>query len=127
MWKNLVAMLIVTALSAGVCAFALIRMDQVTDEMEEMRMMVMDLAEAGDIEGAKAGLGQMAGAWSRHEQVMEMLAPHEQLHEITVLIIEGDANLTAGDRDDFNRSMALLGEAVNHLREEEQLKLTNIL
>ena len=118
MWKNLVAMLIVTAL---------IRMDQVTDEMEEMRMMVMDLAEAGDIEGAKAELGQMAGAWSRHEQVMEMLAPHEQLHEITVLIIEGDANLTAGDRDDFNRSMALLGEAVNHLREEEQLKLTNIL
>lgn len=127
MRKNLIAMLAVAALSVGICVFALMWTERVIDRIDDMRMEVMDMAEAGDVEGAKAKLGQMAEAWEHHERVMEILTAHGQLREIATLIIEGDANLTAGDRDDFNRSMALLGEAIHHLYEEERLSLTNIL
>lgn len=127
MLKNLIAALTVIVLSIGICAFSMGWTEKVTEEIDAMRVDVVKMAEAGDVEGAQAKLGQMAECWSRHERVMEVLASHEQLHEIAELIVEGDANLSAGDRDDFARSMALLGEAVRHLYEEERLTLTNVL
>ena len=56
-----------------------------------------------------------------------MLAFHDLLHEISELMIEADANLTIEDVDDFYRSMALLGEALAHLLQDERLTLSNIL
>lgn len=127
MLKNLIAALTVIVLSIGICAFSMGWTKKVADEIDEMRMEAANMAEAGDTEGARAQLSRMAESWSRHERVMEILASHEQLHDITELIIESDANLYAGDGDDFVRSMALLGEAVRHLYEEERLTLTNVL
>lgn len=127
MRKNLIAMLTVAAVSVGICVFSQIQIENAVDEMDKMRMEVMDLAENGDTKGAEAGLGRMAERWIRYEGILEMIAQHEQLQEITELIIESDANLTAEDSDDFRRSMHLLGEAIRHLMEEEKLKLTNVL
>jgi hypothetical protein len=69
----------------------------------------------------------MAGVWTEQERLLAVLVSHEALHDITALIIEGHANLTAGDTDDFARSMALLGEALRHLHAEEELVLSNLL
>lgn len=127
MRKNWIAMLAVTLFCVGVCAHSLTHVTRVSGQMDAMRMEVMDMAEQGDIDGAQAGLGRMAEAWSRCEPVMETILQHDALREIAMLIIEGDANLTAGDRDDFNRSMALLGEAIDHLCAEERPGWSNIL
>lgn len=127
MKATLIAMLTVGILSVGVCVFSVLMIGHVAEEMETMRTEVLDLMDAGEISAAKERLQQMAQMWSRHEGTLAVLSQHDDLHAITELLIEGDANLAADDLDDFNRSMALLGEAVHHLQEEERLSLSNIL
>lgn len=127
MRRTLITMLVVLALSVCICMVDVLLIHHVTGEIDEMRVDVLRLVEAGDGQGAQVQLAQLAEMWSRHERTLEILAPHEDLHRITELIIEGDANLEAGDHDDFNRSMALLGEAIRHLYEEERLILSNVL
>lgn len=127
MKATLISMLAVVALAAGICIFSVMRIGQVTDEMEQMRTEVMKLSDAGEIRAVQERLRQMTEKWSGEEAWLAMLVSHEQLHEITDLLIEGDANLKADDLDDFSRSMALLGEAIDHFYEEERLRLANIL
>ena len=124
---TLISMLTVTFLAVGICILSLSVIGQVTSEADDARMEVMDLIEAGETGKAHMRLKQMAEAWGGHEEMLAILAPHDALHRITELIIEGSANLEAGDLDDFNRSMALLGEAIHHLHEEERLSVANVL
>lgn len=120
-------MLAVAAAAAGICAFSLIMIGHISDEMEEIRVSVLERIDAGDQEGAREELGQMKETWGRNEKLLAVLTSHDDLHEIAELIIESGAHLDAGDPDDFVRSMALLGEAIEHLHREEKLSLSNIL
>lgn len=124
---TLISMLAVAALVGAVCVFSLLMIGHVAGEMEEMRVSVLDRIDAGDREGAREELGRMKEMWGRHEDVLAVLASHDDLHEITELIIESAAHLDAGDPDDFTRAMALLGEAIEHLHREEKPSLSNIL
>lgn len=127
MRRTFISMMIVLILSVCVCIFDVLLIGHVTTEIDTMRVEVLQMVEAGDLDGARERLAQLAEMWSRHESTLEIIAPHEDLHNITELIIEGDANLEAFDQDDFNRSMALLGEAIDHLYSEERLTLSNVL
>jgi len=120
-------MLAVAAVAAGICVFSLLQIGHVSEEMEQMRVAVLERYDAGDHEGAREQLGRMKEMWGRQEEVLAVLAAHDDLHEITELIIESGAHLDAGDPDDFSRSMALLGEVIEHLHREETPRLSNIL
>lgn len=124
---TLISMIAVTALAVTVCGYSLTLFGQATGGMEEMRTEVLERIAQEDAEGARELLDRMEEMWSRQEAVLAVLAAHDALHEISALIIEGRANLEAEDLDDFNRSMALLGEALDHLHQEERLRLANIL
>ena len=126
MKRCLVSMLVVLALSMAVCLSSFLVMRHVAEEIEAMRMEILDLAEAGDMDGAAERITQMAEMWERHEPLLEAISPHETLHAVMELIIEADANFTVRDMDDFNRSMRLLGMALEHLYLEERLRLENI-
>ena len=127
MKMTLVSMLAVALLAGCICCFSLTRIERATVEIDGMRTEVLELIDADRTHEARDRLRGMAEAWSRWEQELAVLVPHDMLHEIAGLIIEGDANLGAGDLDDFNRSMAMLGEAIRHLYEEERPALNNIL
>ena len=127
MKRCLIAMLTVFALSLGVCLASFFVIRHVAEEMEGVRTEVLRLIEGDETERAKERLTQMAGIWRDHERLLEAISPHETLHSVTGLIIEAHANLDARDMDDFNRSMLLLGEAIEHLYLEERLRIENIL
>lgn len=127
MRATMISMLVVAALAVGICLYSLGEIGQATEEMDAMRTEVMEMVEKDELQRAHERLGRMEEIWRGHEEMLAVLAPHEALHEITRLIIEGKANLEADDLDDFNRSMALLGESLEHLHLEEQVRLFNIL
>ena len=126
MKRCLIAMLAVLALSLGVTLTSFFVMRHVAEEMDAVRTQVLDLAEAGETGRAAERITQMAEIWKGHEALLEAISPHETLHAVTQLIIEADANLAAGDYDDFNLSMNLLGLAIEHLYLEERLRVENI-
>ncbi len=126
MRRCFISMLVVLSLSLGVCLASFRTMRHVAEEIEAMRVEIMDFAEAGQNGRAAERLAQMAEMWKRHEPLLEAISPHGTLHDVTELIIEADANLTSRDLDDFNRSMKLLGVAIEHLYLEERLRMENI-
>ena len=126
MKRCLIAMLAVLALSLGVALTSFFVMRHVAEEMEAVRTQVLDLAETGETARAAERITQMAENWAGHEPLLEAISPHETLYAVTELIIEADANLAAGNYDDFNLSMNLLGLAIEHLYLEERLRVENI-
>lgn len=127
MKRTLAAMVIALLLSLGVCVGSMVLIRHTAGEIEAMRMEAVDLMERGDDEGAAAKLVEMADMWAKHEPLLELVAEHEALHEVRNLLVEADANLAAGDHDDLNRSMKLLGLALEHLFGEEELRIGNVL
>lgn len=123
---TLISMLAVAVLAGGICFFSLNLVEQTAEEMDGMRLEVLREMDAGDVQRAQQRLREMAEAWSRRERTLAVIVPHDALHRITELIIEGGANLAAEDADDFSRSMALLGEAIRHLHEGERPGPENI-
>ena len=127
MKRNWIPLIVVCLVCLGICIASLACIRSIVDEMDKKRMGVMELLEANDAEGAFQALSEMALFWKKYESRLESIAFHEALHDITVYLVEADANLQIGDKDDFYRSMALMGEALSHLYEEERLRLSNIL
>ena len=127
MKNSWIALLLVAAMSLGLCVASTSIIRQTVEEMDRRRLGVLEALECGDPEEAFSQLSEMAARWQAREPHLEMLAFHDLLHEISELMIEADANLTIGDTDDFYRSMALLGEALSHLLQDERLTLSNIL
>ena len=127
MKRILISMALVALLSAGICAFSLLFTRHACGEIDGMRAEVLNFLDRDDVSAAHRRLRQLAEAWGKYEPTLEILVRHDDLHKIAELIIEADANLGAGDRDDFLRSMALLGQALRHLTDEEELRLSNIL
>ena len=127
MKRRLISMLVVLALSLAVCLMSLLAICSAANEIEAMRTETLKLVEAGDLDRAGERIAQMAEAWKRHEPLLEAIAPHETLHAVTQLIVESDANLESRDLDDLNRSMKLLGLAIEHLYLDERFRLENIL
>ena len=127
MKSSWIALIVVAALSVGLCLGSTSLIRSTVEDMDARRLGVLETFEAGDTQGAFAQLTEMAAIWKAQEPTLEMLAFHDLLHEISELMIEADANLTIEDVDDFYRSMALLGEALAHLLQDERLTLSNIL
>lgn len=127
MKSSWIALIVVALVSIGLCLGSTALIRSTVEDMDARRLGVLETLEAGDTQGAFAQLTEMAAIWKTREPTLEMLAFHDLLHEISELMIEADANLTIEDVDDFYRSMALLGEALSHLLQDERLTLSNIL
>lgn len=127
MRMTLISAACVLALSLAICILSLALLGGVVTEMDELRVRVMELFEAGDYEAADVRLAQMATTWQDNESMLEIIAQHEDLHTVTTLITEANVDIATGDFDGFQRSMSLLGEALRHLMSEEELRLSNVL
>ena len=127
MKRTLISMLAVLTLCVTGCILAQITLEKVVAEMENKRMEIVERYESGDKEGARECFVQMAEIWEKRMPVLETMLSHGELHEIKVRIVEARADFETDGADDFIRSMAVLGEVMGHIYEEERLKLSNVL
>ena len=124
---KLIATIVVLVLSVAICAFSMWFAFTEIDKMEYQTSLVYECMDRGDREGAREALAQMATQWEKAGPILRSLTPHEDLHSVIIQYVEATSNLETDDDDDFMRSMALLSEALDHLREHETLSLPNLL
>jgi len=122
-----VAMILVLLLAIAVCWVSLAFTEHVVGEIDVMRVKVLELQERGDMPAAQEQLTQLSAAWARYAKLLEMTSSHEDLHSITELIISADSDLRNGDIKDYRRSMALLGELIDHILDVQRLMITNVI
>lgn len=123
----LIAALVVAVATAGFCCWGVAYIDEATDELSDLAIELMHYAEAEDYERAQDTITTMASQWAKHRPVLEILTDHEDLHTVTEHLVEGEIHLKHRNSNDFYRSMALLDEALRHIRDSEKLSPENLL
>lgn len=123
----LIAALTVAIATTALCCWGVSYIDEATDELSDLAIELMHFAEAEDYEGAQDTITTMASQWAKRRPILEILTDHENLHTVTEHLVEGEVHLKHRNSNDFYRSMALLDEALRHIRDAEKLSPENLL
>lgn len=125
--KRLTIMVAVTlVLSLAVCTAGLYALNRVLDQAHSMTTDICMHMERGNEAAAEEGLVHLATFWEEHLSLLEMLCEHDDLHEVQERIIQAENCARYTDMEDFFVSVMLIGESVEHIRDEEALRLTNL-
>lgn len=126
--KNVtVSMLIVALLAAGVCVFAVNTVEAACSAVERLCVQAKQLSEHGLTEQALEAARQMLFGWRRYEGRLTAVLPHSTIGEVELLLLEAQADILAGEAEDFLSDMMLLEELLKNIRSEERLHMSNIL
>lgn len=126
MKRLIVTTAIVLALSLGLCTWSLVTLNGILDEAHGYTVRVFTQMEKGDVTAAREGLVALANLWDERMTLMEILCAHDDLHEVKERIIQAEICISYTDMEDFYASVSLIGEAIEHIRDGEALRLTNL-
>ena len=126
MRSMLIALLVVVALAAGVCACARAHVLRSTDELEDMRAAAAERLRVDDARGALQAIAALERRWAEAAPSLEIFASHDALHEVACELSDARACLEAGDVDDCLRSLVQLGGSLEHIRAAEEISLANL-
>lgn len=126
MKRTLILTLAVLVAALAVCAASLAALNGVVDEAERLQSLAVLAAQEGRTDDAKSLLVALAEHWRERAGLMELLASHDALHDVDAAIAEAQICLECDDHDDFLRTMSALRAGLEHLKDEEALRLSNL-
>lgn len=108
------------------CTWSLIAINSILDEAHEYTVEVFVQMEQGNVIAAREGLTALANLWAQRATLLEMLCAHDDLHEVKERIIQAQICISYTDMEDFYANVSLIGEALEHIRDGEALRLSNL-
>ncbi len=127
MRRKLIGVAVVTAIAVAFCLACLVLVNHVIGRMEALSMEAQDFVERGQTREAAAKMTQLAEEWQRFRPFLEMLISHNEMHTVVDRYVEAQSHLMRGQMDDYFVSMATLQESLDHIRQQEQVRLGNVL
>jgi len=110
----------------ALCIASTILVHSLLDEMALLHEETLSCTDNDDPKGALVALTNMARLWSDSGVWLEMLADHEDIHNVREQIVSAKALLENDDMAQYRQSMALVREGLDHIRRAEALSLSNI-
>ena len=126
MRRALILTLSVLAVALAVCTASLLALNHTVAEAERLQSLAVLAVQEGRAAEAKTMVVELAEYWRDHGALMEMLASHDALHEVGAAIEEAEICLECEDHDDFLRTMSTVRAGLEHLRDEEAVRLSNL-
>ena len=102
-------------------------LERASGELAEMNMSVQSSLDGGDMRGAQSAIDRMKGYMKRQEGIMSIMGDHNELHEIKESLAELERFTKGGNKVDAQAKSELLGLMIEHLPENNRLRLRNIL
>jgi len=124
--RLLITTIAVFAACIALCTWSLITRNGILDEAHDHTVEVFAQMEQGNVIAAKEGLVALANLWDEKMTLLEVLCAHDDLHEVKERIIEAEICISYTDMEDFYSNVSLIGEALEHIRDGEALRLTNL-
>lgn len=118
---------LVLASAAAICVGALWYLNGVLEEAHGLSTEIFVSMEEGNITAVREKLVELAAVWEENSGLMETFCDHDDLHEVKQRIIEAEICMQYTDMEDFYSSIALIGEGIEHIRDEEALSWTNLM
>ena len=126
MRRTLILTLAVLACALAVCALSQATLNDTVEQARQLRAEALLAENGGDVERAGALLSQLAQLWQDRAGLLEKLASHDALHDVDAAIAEAQICLECEDHDDFLRTMSTVRAGLEHLKDEEALRLSNL-
>ena len=127
MKQTLISALCVFLAVAAICTSSLYFIYSTADAAETLRMQSLERADTDDEDGAKEYLMKLAGLWRQSKPLFEIMVDHSTIHDVASHITDARISLERGFLDDYYKAMALMGEAIEHIRSHEGLSWSNLL
>ena len=109
------------------CTASMWTLNRLLDEAHDMSVEIFTAMETGDINHARETLVALANLWDDHAVMLETLCDHDDLHNVKERIIQAQICIEYTDMEDFYSTVALIGEGIEHIRDQEGLTWTNLL
>ncbi len=126
MKRTLILTLAVLAAALAVCWASQAALDGAVDEAQRLQSLAVLAVEERRFSDAKSLMVALAEHWAGRATLMEMLASHDALHDVDAAIAEAQICLECADHDDFLRTMSTVRAGLEHLKDEEALRLANL-
>jgi hypothetical protein len=127
MRAKLIGVILVAVVAVSFSLTCLFVVQHAADQVEKLSMEAQDLVEQGKMEDGIAKMTQLASEWMRHQPFLEMLISHDEMHAVVERYTEAVINLRRDHLDDYFKSMALLEEMLDHIRDQERVRWGNVL
>ena len=127
MKQRLLIVVVMTAFSLALCLFSLFYVRISMAELAALRLTLEEQADAGQIDEAQATIARMLNEIQARGRWLEVLAPHDDLHEMRMQLTEAGTCLSIGDDDGYREAIRLFNELLDHLQTHEEPSLSNIL
>ena len=126
MKRTLILTLSVLAAALIACTASYFILNATVDRAGQLQSLaVLDVQEGRPLRAAERMVA-LAEYWRDRAPLLETLASHDALHEVTTAIAEARICLECDDHDDFLRTMSLVGAGLEHLRDEASIRWSNL-
>ena len=126
MKRTLILTVAVLACALALCGLCQGYLNASVEDAQALRSLAVLAAEEGDMAGAKSLMVKLAEDWEDRARLMELMAGHDALHEVSAAIAEAQICLECEDHDDFLRTMSTADLALEHLKDEQAVRWANI-
>lgn len=116
----------VLIVSLAICTAGLTILNRTLDRAHAMTMEICMDMEQGNEAAAKETLVKLANYWKDHLSLLEVFCDHDDLHEVQERIIQAEICVRYTDMEDFYASVMLIGEGLEHICDEEALRISNL-
>ena len=112
--------------AVAVCTASNRIVNKVVDHARHLRTEAVEAMDARDVQRAEQTLVELAEYISDNQFWLEVFCEHEDLHDMKVQIIDAQASIEFGIEDDFYQAIYRFGEALEHIADVENIRLSNL-
>ncbi len=123
--KMIAAGAVLSAMLA-LCLYAMWTVQTDAESLRNLEFRAQAAAENGDFAGAEALLNNLQMKVDERRGVLEVLALHEDLNQVSSAAAVAQVQLKYGQNEEFQATMALMLEALMLLDERQRLTWSNL-
>ena len=126
MKRTLITTAAVLACALAICALSLAALTHAVSEAGDLCSEAVLAVEETRFAHAKSLMVKLAEYWEAHAAMLEFIVNHDALNEVAGALAEAQICLECEDRDDFLRTMSTVRAGLEHLKDEQALRLANL-
>ena len=126
MKRTILITLVALLFAATVCTASNRIINRVVDHARHLRTEAIEAMDDGDTQRAEQTLVELAEYIVDNQFWLEVFCAHDDLHDIKVEIIDAQASIDFGSREDFYQAIYRFGEGLEHIADVENIRLSNL-
>ena len=112
--------------AAAVCTASNRIINRVVDHARHLRTEAIEAMDDDDVQRAEQTLVELAEYIADNQFWLEVFCEHDDLHDIKEQLIDAQASIDFGSGEDFYQAIYRFGEALEHIADVENIRLSNL-